>query len=233
MIHHRQNRTCSYDARSTYFELSTSNDLLTPSSGNEIPREPEKQFPSVYFLDSILFHRSGTQFRNSESSIDAGLSILIGNVYSNKEFISSYFSFVHPWIPFLSKKRFTERVINPLGATQTENTLLIASMKLVAETVLESDPRTSLYNSVKTTFLRLEILGILEFRILQAMILLTLYEIGHGIYPAAYMTIGNCIRYGSALEVDLAIENTTTGSFNAVDLEERRRSWWSILLLDR
>jgi hypothetical protein len=60
-----------------------------------------------------------------------------------------------------------------------------------------------------------------------------LYEIGHGIYPAAYLSIGSCIRYGGALGVNLAIEDIATKSQDDVDSEERRRSWWAILVLDR
>ena len=43
------------------------------------------------------------------------------------------------------------------------------------------------------------------------MILTAIYEYAHAIYPAAYITIGTCARYGL----------------------ERRRFWWAIVILDR
>ena len=36
---------------------------------------------------------------------------------------------------------------------------------------------------------------------LQALILVALYEYGHGIYPAAWMTVGQCVRYADFLGI--------------------------------
>lgn len=225
----RQNRTCSYDARS----MHAGDAFPTPRIGDYTSQDVEPRFPPVYFLDSMLFHHSGAQIEVYGSNIDIGLSSIVGNTQRDQGFVSSYFDVIHPWLPILSKRRFKERVLNPLSASRPENTLLIAATKLVAENVSDGDTRTLLYTSVKRTFPRLETLGILDFKVLQAWLLLALYEIGHGIYPAAYFTVGSCVRYAGALGIDTSTERTTVGEADDLGCEEHRRSWWAILLLDR
>jgi hypothetical protein len=70
--------------------------------------------------------------------------------------------------------------------------------------------------------------------VLQAAILIGFYELGHGIFPSAYISVGICVRYGAAL----GIEPRSTTSANAlpgdrIKEEERTRIWWTLLLLDR
>ncbi|CAH0055486.1 unnamed protein product [Clonostachys solani] len=229
----RQNRTCLYDERSTYSDTVPSDSAPISDSRIEFSTQFRNEFPSVYFLDSVLFQRSGTKMQDAGSDLGATLSSLVGDISTNREFVALYFEFVHPWLPFLSKKRFLERVLNPLGTKQIGNMLLISSMKLVAENIVEDNTISPLYNSVKLALLRLEMAGNLDFRTLQAWIMVSLYELGHGIYPAAYLTIGTCVRYARALCIHLSVENSFQSSVHdELDREERRRSWWAILLLD-
>jgi hypothetical protein len=65
------------------------------------------------------------------------------------------------------------------------------------------------------------------------MLLVAAYELGHGIYPAAYMTVGTCIRYGTALGLDRSLEGGSGHPQNDLEAEEQRRSWWTVLLLDK
>jgi hypothetical protein len=155
----------------------------------------------------------------------------------DRAFVVEYFTHTHPWVPFMSKRRFMERVLSPLGGgyPQPGNMLLIASMKLIANQLLpdEKPAATADYRSVKATLARAESCGLLAFRLLQALIIVALYELGHAIYPAAYLTIGHCVRVGYALGLDRSIEEGSEGLFDATEAEERRRSWWTIILLDR
>uniref|UniRef100_A0A0B7K9B7 Zn(2)-C6 fungal-type domain-containing protein n=1 Tax=Bionectria ochroleuca TaxID=29856 RepID=A0A0B7K9B7_BIOOC len=221
----RQNRTCSYDERSTYSDTVPSDSAPISDSRIEFSTKFRNDFPSVYFLDSVLFQRSGTQIQDAGSDLVATLSSLVGDISTNREFVSLYFEFIHPWLPFVSKMRFSEKVLNPLRAKQIGNMLLISSMKLVAENIVDGNTLYPLYNSVKLSLLRLEMAGNLDFRTLQAWIMISLYELGHGIYPAAYFTIGSCARYARALGVHLSVENPVQSPIHdELDREERRRS---------
>lgn len=84
----------------------------------------------------------------------------------------------------------------------------------------------------------METSGNLSLRILQAGILIALYETGHAIYPAAYLSVGACVRYGIALGIDkLVLEPDGAHDglriYTQTEVEEQRRVWWALLLLDR
>jgi hypothetical protein len=58
-----------------------------------------------------------------------------------------------------------------------------------------------LYVSAKRFIALLEATGTATLLMLQANILVTWYEYGQAIYPAAYMTAGWCTRYGNMLGI--------------------------------
>jgi hypothetical protein len=205
----------------------SSNAPATPS------RDASHDFPAIFFLDSVLFRRSVNQLPDANFHVEPDVLAFVGDGLSKQSLISSYFTLIHPWIPFLSRKYFMERVLNPFGSALPGNTLLIAAMKLVAMSPPESSPRSDIYTSIKATLLRAVTSSLLEFRLFQTMILLGVYELGHAIHPAAYMTIGSCIRYGNALGINAMAELDVQRAINNVESEERRRSWWAVLLLDR
>lgn len=111
--------------------------------------------------------------------------------------------------------------------------LLVASMKLAISSANNLD--LQLYKIVKHLQLELELGGFLSFSVLQARIITALCEMGHAIYPAAFLSIGYCVRYGVALGIDQDLKRIPSepDAYSADGLEERRRAWWGILILDR
>jgi hypothetical protein len=187
----------------------------------------------VFFLDSFLFQRSLGRLPDVGFSVDPAVLDFLGNVGTEQAFLSKYFAMIHPWLPCLSRKHFMERVINPLGSARPGNTLLIAAMKLVALPPSDPNPRSGVYASIKADISRAVTNGLFELRIFQAMLLLALYEMGHAIHPAAYMTVGLCMRYGNALGFHTTVEYSAGEMPTDTEAEERRRGWWAALLLDR
>lgn len=207
---------------------------LAPSqSPSKAAQENEESFPVVFFLDSVLFQRSLNRLPELELSLGDPLLSYIAHDASDRAFVGSYFASIHPAIPFLSKRGFKERVLNPLAPQRPVNTLLVASMKLLATPLEDEGPRSGAYYAIKNSLLEAEHSSVLELRVLQAIILVAVYEIGHSIYPAAYLTVGYCIRYGTALGIHRAVEQYSEETFSITESEERRRSWWTILVLDR
>lgn len=91
-----------------------------------------------------------------------------------------------------------------------------------------------LYRTVKQFYFDMELAGGLCVMSLQAATLIALYELGHGIYPAAIVSVAHCARVGTLLRVDKALANDQLSQgIPWVELEERRRLWWAILMLDR
>lgn len=114
--------------------------------------------------------------------------------------------------------------------------LLLSAMKLLSTPPPQDSPATTdEYHAIKASLLRADALNMLDLTIFQVKILVALYELGHAIFPAAYLSIGYCMRYGNALGVNTAIDGGTHSCTitDRVELEERRRGWWALLILDR
>jgi hypothetical protein len=147
-----------------------------------------------------------------------------------------YFQTVHQWLPIISRKQFHEFLICPPSARRIEIVLLLYCMKLIItfSENEEYDPKSPLYHAVKRLFDDVESLGIFSLQALQAKVLLTYYELGHAIYPAAYLAAGYCARYGIALGLHNEISPATaTMNLPFDEAEQKRRTWWAILILDR
>lgn len=134
-------------------------------------------------------------------------------------------------MPFLSQKTFNERLLSPFSPPSIDISLLFASIKLICS--LPGEDTRDTYVLVKNALLQAEIAGVLTIRVLQAWILLCLYEIGHAIYPSAYLSIGACARYASALGVNRNNADIPGQTYHWIDSEERIRAWWAVIILDR
>jgi hypothetical protein len=146
-----------------------------------------------------------------------------------------YWDKVHWWMPIISKKRFYEHSLNPLVPHGIDVYLLLSAMKLLLWHPGQEPQPVTQYLTIRQAVLEAENRGILTFQLLQAKILLCVYEFGHAIYPAAYLSIGSCARFGTALGVNRCLQSTnlSVSPEAALETEERKRSWWVILMLDR
>lgn len=112
--------------------------------------------------------------------------------------------------------------------------LLVLSMQMLGSRQCgNAQSEESIYLCIKHLIFQLEQAGILSITFLQALLLTALYELGQGIYPAAYLSIGNCARYAVALGLDREIFNWVQHASDWVVMEEKHRVWWAILILDR
>lgn len=108
-------------------------------------------------------------------------------------------------------------------------------MKLVCSNVpTRSDPKTELYRNAKSFYREVEALNDFTLRLVQALLLIALYELGHGICPAAYLTIGSLATIGHAM----GLHKPTTPQMlppaeTAMEEEERKRWWWCVVILER
>jgi len=192
------------------------------------------EFPSVYFLDSRISHQYHVKLPNPEPPIPPHINSIIGDVSQRLATAKTFFETIHKWLPIISKKRFFENV-NPLCPVRPDYALLIVCMDVMSW-VPGPDvqiPRTSTYLAAKQYQLNLETSGILSMPALQAGILIAVFELGHAIYPSAFLSVAACARYGSALGLDWNLVSSQASPLCWVDAEERNRVWWAIALLDR
>lgn len=160
---------------------------------------------------------------------------LIGDIDAISHTASKYFDTIHIWMPVVSKKRFYEHHLHLSFQHRADLALLFLCMKLVADFPSKppESPKTPAYYAAKHFYIDVETSGILSIQVLQAGVLLSLYELGHAIYPAAFLSIGACARYGQVLGVNSNAPAQSSKVLTWVEIEERRRVWWATIILDR
>jgi len=116
-----------------------------------------------------------------------------------QEVAAEYFATIHPWFPIISKKRLS--LGQPLWDGGPDLAMLFLAMKLIIsypeEGVASAD--NPIYIASKRYLSLLESSGTVTLCYLQSLLLVALYEYGHAIYPAAWMTVGACARYADML----------------------------------
>jgi hypothetical protein len=212
---------------------------IEPSQSSQ-PEPPlsrgQPVFPSVLFLDASIFKQAQLELPKAGVIVPSYVDELIGNTRSTEVATSYFFKHIHPWMPIISKRRFYQHLLNPLFQLREDAALLLLSIKLITwwPTANSNSAHTALYLASKRYFTELQTAGIFSVQIAQASVLILLYELGHSIYPAAYFSIGVCARYGAVLELDKDITlHRSDSPISWEELEERRRIWWAILILDR
>jgi hypothetical protein len=189
-------------------------------------------FPSSYFLDHEIFafHRL--------TLLSSGLSSspqLDDAVCETSSISDAYFGWAHLWMPIISKKHWYTQHINPLMTPKPLVKVLLLCMKLLIWTPgkeqHERQPRTEEYLLAKVKIQEAEFGGAMSPQLLQAMLLLCVYEYAHGVYPAAFMTIAACARYAVALRLHKQRREDLTGDLE--QQEENRRAWWAVIIMDR
>lgn len=186
-------------------------------------------FPPIYFVDSGLYQKTFTEIPKVVTTVQKELQDWTEDI---REQAQTYFRTIHPWIPFLSRKLFSERLLNPLTPRDADVTLLFACIKLVCSLPNGESMCTNAHATIRRSLLEAEISGVLSVRMLYAWILICLYELGHAIYPAAYLSIGVCTRYASALGLSKDNKHMKLQSSDWIEAEEIRRAQWAIFILD-
>jgi len=110
-------------------------------------------------------------------------------------------------------------------------------MKLVTTSpAYQQDAVTSLlYQTVRDLSAKVENAFVISLELIQAKVLLSVYEMGHGIYPAAFLSIAHaarlCVTMGfhDRKSAPRLFKEPATWAL----LEEERRTWWVVLILDR
>jgi len=149
--------------------------------------------------------------------------------------VASRFFDTIPYLPIISKKIFYE-LLNPLLPWRADAAFLCLCMKVVLWSPLaqHDDPQTTDYLAAKRYLSELESGGVFTMPMLQGRVILSMYEMGHGIYPAAYSSIAASSAHGCALRLSGQKDAKKTGkSLTWIEEEEQRRVWWAIVILER
>ena len=209
----------------------------TAAPGESYSQSDDWAFPSSFFLDVQAFDQQGITAHKLDGPIPENVLLAIGDEMQVRTVVGAYFFSVSTWMAMVSRKRLYQDISVFSFGLNIDVALLILVMKLLNEKppAGQQSPPSDLYAMTKDFYSQVESKGIGSVRLLQAGILLALYETGHSIYPAAYLSIGRCGRLGQAIGLhdtggipQLALEPQSWD-----EMEERRRVWWAVFILDR
>ena len=205
--------------------------------GNARPSSADLQasFPKALILDVDIFRPLPREpaAHDTESSLCGTLE---AGFLDRTDIFEAYFSTAHHSFPILGRKRLADDLANSPTSYCPVVALLLLCMKLLTEPLQPHDPpETSTYHLAKQYIASMESSGFITLPLVQAIVLTAMYEIGHAIHPAAYISIGRAARLGQLLglhDKEHAVQMYKTPDTWML-CEEERRTWWSVIILDR
>ncbi|CRG84847.1 Photosystem I P700 chlorophyll a apoprotein A1 [Talaromyces islandicus] len=215
-----------------------------PVAGRAAPAESREVFArapgdisyaTIRFLDPEMFERSSLWPLQNTVRAPKHLHDYLGDTHEIRKVVTLFFQNVHPWFPIVAKRRFKDEILNPLIPPRADLCFLCLCMKLLAEppTDIGEARMDSAYQYAKQLCHDLQLENVLSLEFLQAHILLALYELGQGIYPATHISVGCCLKYAAALGMSWEAPSPMLPQRTWTDAEEQRRVWWSIFILER
>ncbi|CAL3973622.1 unnamed protein product [Diplocarpon coronariae] len=241
-------RNCLMGASTSYATPSSAVSVsVSDSMGHHLPSYTPPQdipwqgiqnrFPALAFLDSNTFKYGGIAIPKPTIEIPVDALQILGDGATVQDTITNYFDTVHKWMPIVSQKRLTRNMANPMWEAGPDLALLFLCMKLITsrpQDGIESS-QNAVYLSAKRFVALMEAAGTASLLVLQANLLVTWFEYGQAIYPAASLSAGWCVRYGNMLGINGSSEAAQLLGRPStwIEQEERTRTWWGVLLADR
>jgi hypothetical protein len=218
--------------------------MLTPESSSEgglssqqsvrdeihdiVPLKAVPQFDSI--------RHEGIRKPTVDVTICGDTSKVLGTCEEVLVMAGKYFDNLSHRLPFISRGRFCSRLPSLYTHPHADFSLLCLCIHLVTQYPPRSgkNMQSSLYVMIKGHIGLLEASGYLSVEFVQARLLVSIFEMGHGIYPAASISIGACARAARALGLHKKrTENPLLDDTARIRAEERRRIWWEIVNVDR
>lgn len=175
---------------------------------------------------------------NIRDTLYKQISAIVGDGQHVLGWAAVYFRTIHPWLPVISQTSYSNRLLPARIASESADfcllnltTYLVCTKPVNGE--LTSQTR-SLYLLLKTLVSTLEAIGISSIEMLQGRLLMTIFEVGHGLYPAAYISSGANVRAATDLGVNAASPERLFKIFGSQErADEAQRTWSGIIVADR
>ena len=193
----------------------------------------------MFFFDSTTFLGRKCLYPTPNVPLAAAMVNALGDEYESgvPPMLHQYFSTVHLWLPIVSKTRLQQRLPTQEVDLKSGTALLLLCIKLViSEPSADEDGHTEgLYHLSRHSLMNLGPALLPSLELLQAAILIAVFEVGHAIYPPAFLTVGHIVSLANTMGLDGCLTSPTMlgPPQNGTELEERKRTQWAVLLLDR
>jgi hypothetical protein len=167
---------------------------------------------------------------------------ILGDLPEMERFATQFFRGVYNRMPFLSERRFRAHLPYLYAKPKADYILLCLSISLILQKPKnvgfdDGTMQSSLYVTIKCLISSLEAANHSSLDFLQARLLVCHYELGHGIYPAAVVSVSSCAASARVLGFekkhfqDRGHDVSNVARTHAA--EEEKRTWWTIINVDR
>lgn len=160
----------------------------------------------------------------------------VGHRQAVEHVTTYYFNSVNYWFTIIEKTSFDSQVERMWSFPSAEVALLILCMLLIIRTPNENGAAMDdgLYLSVKTAFTLAQSKIPSSIYLLQAQLLIALYEYSHGLPQQAYMSMGPCIQMTRSFGWHLrSFWSEERQQLLPADLKLSSILWWAVVYVDR
>lgn len=169
--------------------------------------------------------------------VSRSLAQIIGDRLTTESIVRYYFGTVNTWFTIIERVGYEEQLEQMWSEPSAEAGLLALCMLLIVRSP-EENPAVSmqngLYHSVKTLCGIVATKTALSTAILQANLLICLYELGHLMPQQAYLTLGTCVTIARAFGwIDESFWRQDQWIARAKELKLSSILWWSVVFLER
>jgi Fungal specific transcription factor domain len=191
------------------------------------------------FINAIKvdpFRHDALRQTTVEVAIATEASKILGAVDKIEVMATTYFNTIYQRLSIVSKRRFYERLPHVFARPDADFIVLCLCIRLVLEGPSQEGQsmQSSLYVTIKSNISLLESTNYLSLTFVQCRLLVAFYEMGHGISPAASISIGACARTARALGLNKRnFERIVEDEASRIQAEEEKRVWWAVVNLDR
>ncbi|KAH8906007.1 hypothetical protein BR93DRAFT_723401 [Coniochaeta sp. PMI_546] len=200
-------------------------------------------------LESLMGQQSPSRWSTLNASLfgslDSGEDIhlfmfrslcdTVGHRQAVEHVTTYYFNSVNYWFTIIEKRSFDSQVERMWSFPSAEVALLILCMLLIIRTPNESGAAMDdgLYLSVKTAFTLVQSKIPPSISLLQAQLLIGLYEYSHGLSQQAYMSMGSCVQMTRSFGWHLrSFWSEERQQLLPADLKLNSILWWALVYVD-
>ena len=160
---------------------------------------------------------------------------IIGSPDTMRSISAGFFIGTHQRISTISRIRFNQSLQSLATGPREDFAILCLTILLIQQmptgraTVVQSP----LYATVKSFINMLEASNDVSIELVHCRVLVTFYEMGHGLHTAAYVSLAGSARLARTLGLHRKPWRYVDGDTGKILLEEKKRVWWAIANMDR
>ncbi|KAJ5456729.1 hypothetical protein N7530_012003 [Penicillium desertorum] len=172
-------------------------------------------------------------------TLEVQVSSNVGDRLQVQAAAAFYFRTIHTWFPIISEPSYNIRLSNvrvQAASAPSDLSLLTLCMALVCKGPVGGElplSSRSMYASLKSFVALLEAMGTNSLEMLQSRLLLTVFEIGHAMYPSAYISAAANMRAAVSLGINATCGDLRKAFRDPRKVEEARQTWRGIVITDR